>query len=123
MNAEALLLRQIHPSFLNDGEPSSAALRPTPKDQDRLSFEDGDRIAPEASWRRDTAGALHSAGVLGVQARACRDEDLTIDPDGEPHPEHVSVDFTGKSSGQRKQIAKRLRDHAMRRGWLYGPID
>jgi hypothetical protein len=31
----------------------------------------------------------------------------------------VSVDFSGKTNRDRKDIAKRLRDHAMQRGWQY----
>jgi hypothetical protein len=39
-----------------------------------------------------------------------------------PDPEHVAVDFTGKSNGESKTISKRLRDHALGRGWQFGPF-
>lgn len=120
MRAAALLWRQIHPSFLQQGSPSSQAFRPTPKDGDRLSFEDGDRVSAEASWRRYTGELkLESVGVLAVSVAECEGQCLGIEADGVPVPEHVSVNFGGKSNGQRKTISKLLRDLAMQRGWQF----
>jgi len=42
MNDQTLLLRQVHPNFLPDGELSSQAFYPFPKDNGRLSVYDGD---------------------------------------------------------------------------------
>lgn len=124
MNRETTLWRQIHPSFVKEGYPGSQAFRPTPKDQGRLSFEDGHQIAAEQAWHRYTEErGLRSAGVLGVLVGECASEGLGVIPDGVPDPEHVSVDFTGKSNGERKAISKRLRDHALGRGWQFGPIE
>jgi len=120
MNPDTLLWRQIHPSFLEGGRPGSQAFRPTPKDHDRLSFDDGSRIEAEASWRRFTqVQGLQSVGVLGVRVAECTAEDLAVEADGIPDPEHVSVDFRGKSNGARKTISKKLRDLAMERGWQF----
>jgi hypothetical protein len=124
MNQETPLWRQIHPSFVADGHPGSQAFRPTPKDQSRLSFDDGGLIAAEQAWRRYTEEReLQSLGVLGVLVGECVSEGLRVIPDGVPDPEHVSVDFTGKSNGERKSIAKRLRDYALGRGWQFGPVE
>ena len=124
MNQGTLLWRQIHPAFLEGDCPSSQAFRPTPKDDDRLSFEDGDRILAEASWRRFTqARQLKSAGVLGVAVAECVAESLSVEADGQGVPEHVSVNFSGKTNGHRKTISKRLRDLAMKRGWQFKPTD
>lgn len=124
MTPETLLWRQVHPSFMEGGQPSSQVFRPTPKDLDRLSFDDGDRIGAEASWRRFTGERrLESVGVLAVQVLECRQQDLEVVADGVPSspigPEHVSVDFAGKSNGQRKTISKKLRDLALGRGWQF----
>lgn len=122
MNGETLLLRQIHPSFVRGGRVTSQAFRPTPKDEDRLSTEDGDRIAPEAAWRRYTEVlALLSTGVMGILAASCAAEGLAVEPDGAPTPEHVSVIFAGLTTGERERVSKRLRDAADARGWLYRP--
>lgn len=122
MNPQTPLLRQIHPSFLNGNQASTQAFRPTPKDKDRLSFDDGDQITAQAAWQRYIKErGLRSAGVLAVTVQECESEDLEVIPDGVPDPQHVSVNFAGKTNGQRKTISKHLRDFAMARGWQAGP--
>jgi hypothetical protein len=124
MNPDTPLWRQIHPSFVEGGHPGSQAFRLTPKDKGLLSFEDGSRIAAELSWHRYTVERdRQSLGVLGVLVSECDSEGLGVIPDGVPDPEHVSVDFTAKSNGERKAIAKRLRERAMGRGWQFGPVE
>jgi hypothetical protein len=124
MNPDTPLWRQIHPSFVAGGHPGSQAFRPTPKDQGYLSFDDGLQIAPEQAWRWYTEEReLQSVGVLGVLVEECASEGLRVIPDGVPAPEHVAVDFTSKSNGERKTISKRLRDHALGRGWQFGPVE
>jgi len=124
MNPENPLWRQIHPSFVEGGHPGSQAFRPTPKDKGLLSFDDGSRIAAELAWHRYTVErGRQSLGVLGVLVGECASEGLGVIPDGVPDPEHVSLDFTGKSSGVRKAISKRLRDHALSLGWKFGPVE
>lgn len=124
MNPETPLWRQIHPSFVEGGHPGSQAFRPTPKDQGLLSFDDGSLVAAEQAWRRYTVErGRQSVGVLGVLVGECASEGLRVIPDGLPDPEHVSVDFTGKSNGERKTISKRLRDCALGRGWQFGPVE
>lgn len=120
MTPDTLLWRQIHPSFLSANEPSSQAFRPTPKDHDRLSFDCGELISAEGAWRRYTeTRGLQSTGVLGVKVEECQEQQLTAVLDGIPDPEHVSVDFSGKSQSQRKTISKLLRDQAVARGWQF----
>lgn len=122
MNPQTPLLRQIHPSFLKGDQASTQAFRPTPKDKDRLSFDDGDQISAQAAWSRYTdERGLHSVGVLAVTVQECESENLDVIPDGVPDPEHISVNFAGKTNGQRKTISKHLRDFAMASGWQAGP--
>jgi hypothetical protein len=122
MNAQTPLLRQIHPSFLKGNQASTQAFRPTPKDNDRLSFDDGNQISAQAAWSRYTnERGLQSVGILAVTVQDCEGENLEVDPDGIPDPEHISVNFAGKTNGQRKTISKHLRDFAMARGWQVGP--
>jgi hypothetical protein len=124
MNPETPLWRQIHPSFLVGDQPGSQAFRPTPKDQDLLSFDDGSRITAEASWQRHTGlRCLASVGVMGLTVAECAGESLPAVADAVPDPEHVSVSFAGKTTGQRKAISKRLRDFAVARGWQFGPVE
>jgi hypothetical protein len=124
MNHETPLWRQIHPSFMVAGQLGSQAFRPTPKDQDLLSFDDGSRIPAEASWQRHTGTrGLASIGVLAVTVAECAGEGLPVIDDGIPDPEHVSVAFSGTTTSQRKAISKRLRNFAVARGWQFAPVE
>lgn len=120
MNSETLLLRQIHPSFVQNGRVTSQAFRPTPKDENRLSVYDGGRISPEASWRHFTTDPVcRSAGVMAVKHGECTEQGIPVIADGIPFPEHVHLDFTGLGKGEVERKAKVLVRHAQERGWLY----
>ena len=120
MNSETLLLRQVHPSWIQSGRVTSQAFRPTPKDSARLSAYDGDQISPEDSWRHFTADDLHaSTGVLAVSVGECESEGRQVIPDPEVYPEHVLIDFSGLSASRVKAVAAVLSEYARRRGWLY----
>jgi catechol 2,3-dioxygenase-like lactoylglutathione lyase family enzyme len=58
MTEATLLLRQIHPHFVKLGRPTSAAVRPTPKDEHKLSVYDGDLITPAAAYAHYRARKL-----------------------------------------------------------------
>lgn len=120
MTPETLLLRQIHPSFIQDGRITSQAFRPTPKDELRLSVDNGDKIAAEDAWRNFTsAAACTSAGVQAVSNAECAGQQLTVIEDGLPHPEHCSIDFAAFEKRAIEKKAKLLRAHAQTRGWLF----
>lgn len=120
MTPATLLLRQIHPSFVQAGRVTSQAFRPTPKDENHLSVYDGDRIQALAAWQHFVATpGCRSAGIMAVAHGECTAEQLPVNPDGVPFPEHVSIDFTafGKSDIEKK--AKVLTRQAQVRGWLF----
>lgn len=120
MNRETLLLRQVHPSFVQNGRVSSQAFRPTPKDESRLSVYDGDRIAPGPAWDHYTlVQGLQSVGVLAVSVGECEALALKAESDPAPFPEHVVIDFSGLSKGQIEKAAKQLRSRAEARDWLF----
>jgi hypothetical protein len=120
LTEDTRLLRQINPAFLQQGQPSSQAFRPTPKDRGLLSAYDGDLITPEASWRHYTDQlGLSSCGVLALTVAECMALDLPVRPDPDPFPEHAVVDFTAFTAGQTERLSKKLRDRAAERGWLY----
>lgn len=121
MRPETLLLRQIHPSFVQDGRVTSQAFRPTPKDEFLLSVDDGDHVSAEASWQRFTANpACKSIGVQALSQAECAAQALPVIEDGEPHPEHCSIDFTAFNKKVIEKKSKRLRAQAETRGWLFG---
>lgn len=120
MTPDTLLLRQIHPSFIQDGRVTSQAFRPTPKDEFLLSVDDGDRVTAEASWQRfTTSTACQSIGVQAVSQAECAAQELPVIEDGVPHPEHCSVDFTTFDKKVIEKKSKLLRAQAETRGWLF----
>lgn len=120
MTPTTLLLRQIHPSFIQDGRVTSQAFRPTPKDEFLLSVDNGDRISAEASWQRFIANpACKSVGVQAVSHAECTVHELTVIEDGTPHPEHCSIDFRAFDKKAIEKKAKLLRAQAEMRGWLF----
>jgi len=120
MTPETLLLRQIHPNFVVNGRVTSQAFRPTPKDELRLSVDNGDNIIPQAAWRRFTSIAgCQSVGVQAITPNECAEQALSVVEDGHPYPEHCYLDFSDFSPKMIEKKAKLLREQAAKRGWLF----
>ena len=120
MNSETLLLRQIHPTFIQQGRVTSQAFRPTPKDEMKLSVYDGDQISPEDAFEHFTSVLQQqSVGELAVTVAECESLNLKAEPDTEPFPEHAIIDFTGLGRKQVDSKGKKLKSFADTRGWLY----
>jgi len=120
LKPETLLYRQIHPSWIQYGRPTSQAFRPTPKDENKLSAYDGDKIQPKASWEHYTCVlGLSSTGVMAISHAEFTSQSLTVDADGIPFPEHCSIDFAGLTKSAVEKTAKILAQFAIARGWLY----
>jgi hypothetical protein len=120
MTETTLLLRQIHPAFVQNGYATSQAFRPTPKDQSMLSVYDGDLIAPEASWvHYTTVLTFQSVGTMAITVEECVAENLPARPDPEPFPEHSVIDFSGLTDKECYKTSKKLQAKARTRGWLY----
>lgn len=127
MNESTRLLRQIHPHFVQaDGTVMSQAFNPSKNHQFQLSVYDGDQIDEQAAWEHFTRNpAVQSAGVMAVTGAECDSENLAYRPDPEPFPEHALIDFyrfaeseEQLTNNDRKRKAMKLRDKAVRRGWL-----
>lgn len=119
MTPDTLLLRQIHPSFVQNGRPTSQAFLPTAKDGDQLSVYDGDMILPLASWEHyTTVLGLQSAGVMAVTFAECGTVALSVIADGVPFPEHCTIDFSNVTPKEAKKKAKVLASFGDSRGWL-----
>lgn len=122
MDQSTLLLRQIHPVFVDaTGKALSAAFTPTSKDTGKLSVYDGDRIEPAAAFDHYTSVlGLKSVGALGVSVEECALGSLIARPDPLPDfQEHAVIDFSGLGSRSLvKSAAKLLCYAANKRGWL-----
>ncbi len=120
MRPETLLLRQVNPSFVQNGRVTSQVFRPTPKDLEMLSVDNGDLVTAEASFSRFTSTLnCRSKGVLAVSQHECSACCLSVIEDCAPYPEHCSIDFRAVSKSQTEKHAKFLRTNAEQRGWLF----
>ena len=125
MNSETLLHRMVHPTWLQNGLPTSQTFRPTPKDAGRLSVYDGSQISPRDAWRHFigiSPGEHSPVGVVAVSVSECLDTGLAVEPDPDTFPEHTLIDFTGLSKNQIKRKAGGLTDAANARGWQFRPV-
>jgi hypothetical protein len=122
MTTETLLLRQVNPTWVQQGRITSQLFRPTPKDLNRPSVYDGDLIdAPSSHQHFTRVLGFESAGVVAVTVQECNDESLSAHPDPLPDfAEHAFIDFgTCQSRGEMKLKAEKLRDKAVSRDWQF----
>lgn len=120
MTSGTLLLRQVNPSWVQDGRVTSQVFKPTARDERRLSVYDGDQIAAEPAWRHYTESlGFQSVGVLAVSVKECETLELTAESDPKPFDEHAVIDFGDVSTSQIEKKAKRLKMAAEKRGWQY----
>lgn len=121
-----LLLRQVHPSFIQDGRITSQAFRPTPKDQKKLSVNRDSLIAPQEAFELHTkrknlsSGGVWAVSVLEVSETA----ELSIEKDPVTDPiedlSHCLIDFSKIDPESRiKAIGSKLADKARSRGCLF----
>ena len=123
MKDDTLLLRQVHPKFVQDGVATSQAFRPTPKDNRKLSVYDGSQIDAKESWNHyvdELKGK--SAGVLAVSVLECTQVGTRPYVDGDGYPEHAVIDFADLGSNSKVTAAgKKLSRYARTRGWQFHP--
>lgn len=120
MNQSTLLLRQIHPNFIEDTQVSSQAFYPFPKDDFLLSVYDGQLISAELAYLHYTQTlGFESSSVYAIAVNEVSQIGLSCRPDPlDDFPEHAVVDFTHDPKNARK-LAKKLRSYAVARGCLY----
>lgn len=120
MDDNSLMLRQINPSFIQQGRVTSQAFRPTPKDEQRLSVYDGDQISPPAAIKHYTEVLGYSSvGVMAVDVLECKTLNLAVLADPIPFPEHAVIDFSPFNKTLIEKKAKLLKAKAESRGWLH----
>lgn len=121
MNDDNLLYRQIHPSWITEGEVGSLAFRPSKKDEGKLSVHDGEQVEAIDSWSHYTrVENFESVGVMAVTVGECKSLGLSVNPAPKLlTPFHCEIDFTEFSGNQRKIKSQQLADFAKKRGWQY----
>ncbi|GHT81530.1 hypothetical protein AGMMS49960_05960 [Betaproteobacteria bacterium] len=121
MNPQSLLLRQVHPNFLPEGQLSSQAFIPFPKDRGGLSVYDGELISVNDSFLHytETLG-LASAGVWGVSNKEVVATGLTSQSDPLPDsPAHALINFANTPEKEWRKLEKMLRACALAHGCLH----
>src|SRR5665213_1881663 len=115
MKPETLLLRQVHPDFIPDGQLTSQAFMPFPKDKGKLSVYDGDQISPRDSYKHYTEVLGNKAdGVWGVTCGEVSIVGLTSQPDPlENFPSQALIDFTVFPEKNFRKLAKKLKAAAL----------
>lgn len=126
MNPDTLLLRQVHPNWIQKDSVSlqvftatSQTFKPTPKDEAKLSVYNGEKFTGQSSFEHYTADGKQSGGVLAVSHTECIQNTLTAVEDNDPFDGHTYIDYTGKTQSEIEKIAKKMRTTAITRGWLY----
>lgn len=132
-NHDDLLLRQVNPHHWDGKRPNSQAFVPDPKDEDKVSVDDGTMVGPEAAWRHFTErlgfssvgtwavshGEVMEAGDLSVSRSPVSCES---DPTRN-NPAHCHIDFSRVSSkGQKRKRAQTLAIRAAERGCLFAGV-
>ena len=121
MTPETVLLRQVHPNFAPDGQLSSQAFFPFPKDKNHLSVYDGDQIsAVDAYDHYVNVLRNQSCGVWGVTQLEVSGVGLESKADVlDDFPSHAVIVFADASEKEYRKLAKKMRALAVARGCLH----
>ncbi|SHN06344.1 hypothetical protein [Phytopseudomonas punonensis] len=121
-----VLYRQIHPEYFTDGEPSSDRFKPYPRDNGMMSLDRSSLTSAQDSHALYVEQGRLSAAVFGLSVMEFKSESIECvaspiaqTPTTPANPAHASADFTPHAAKNHKNIAKRLKRHAVARGCLF----
>lgn len=122
-----MMLRQIHPSCLHDGNPASDQFTPREQDAGKMSIDRGALVSASIAHARYVAsGQRKSAAVYGLTVGEFAAENIVCLPDPQPadeqepkNPAHALADFNAHPDNKRKTVGKRLKRLAVARGRLH----
>lgn len=120
MHNEILLFRQIPANFID--MPSSIFISST--GHTGISVYDGSKISGIDSYQHYNSNNPNSKsiGVMAVTVGECNELGLEVVFDGEGFFAHATIEVgEGRSKRAQKRIARRLRDLAIARNWIYHP--
>lgn len=125
---DELLLRNIHPSWMDGDKLTSQAFKPTPKDEDQLSCDRFSKTSPEDCWVLHTESkGLESCAVFGVtvgefngEGVDCIDDPIVGGSGQVANPAHAIADYSPiPSQNKKEKVAKKIRAKAVARGVLF----
>ena len=125
-NPDEVLLRQIHPNCIHNGEPASDRFKPTPNDAGLMSVDRGSLTDAASSHALYISTGNQSGAVYGVTVEEfgdevieCRDDPLDSTETAPANPAHALADYTVHVEKKWKLISKRLTQKAKARGRLH----
>jgi hypothetical protein len=121
-----VLYRQIHPSYLHEGIPSSDRFRPSARDMNKLSVDRGSLVTAAESHANYTSSGKASAAVFGLSVRefnveniGCCSAPVFKTDETEENLAHALADYSPHVDSAQKLVAKRLQRLAIIRGILH----
>ncbi|MDP9411694.1 MAG: hypothetical protein M3P70_14610 [Actinomycetota bacterium] len=127
---DELLWRQVHPTWVEDGIPTSQAFKPATADEDKPSVARSSVHTAEEAYRWHTETAERkSVGTWGVEVGECViearlrvvDDSRAQDAPPTRSPAHAYLDFRSHTKGEVKLAGAALLAAALRRGQVYAP--
>lgn len=125
-DGDEVLFRQVHPSFIDEGHPSSQTFTPTPKDDGKLSVDRSSLTTAADSHALFVGDGNASDAVYGLtvaefsrEALACVSDPLEAAEKHSANPAHAYADYTAHKASAQKAKAKRLKLKAIARGQLH----
>lgn len=121
-----VLFRQIHPSSIHDGEPSSDRFRPSQRDSNRLSVDRSSLTSAEDAHRLYTSSGRKSAAVYGLtvgefkaETIPCKEAPILNHARLPDNSAHSLADYSAHEKRGQKILALRLKQLAIARGCLF----
>lgn len=114
--------RQVHPNWMEEGEPSRLAFIPTRKDEGKLSLDRSATTSAKASFTDFREQGLKSDAVFGLTPAEFADAPNSVKCYSSPldnNPHHSHAEFTELSNSQKKSKSQSLRLQALARGKLH----
>jgi len=125
-NSDEVLFRQIHPNYIQNGEPASDRFKPQPNDAGLMSVDRSALTDAAASHALYISAGRKSGAVYGVtvgefieEAINCRNDPLEATEDAPANSAHALADYTSHEERKWKNISKRLTLKAKARGCLH----
>lgn len=123
-NADELIWRNVHPSWIDSGKVTSQAFRPTPKDTGKLSGARQEKVTADKHFHEFTTELnLVSTGIWAISVGEAQREHVRCvydaESDSKPNPcptGHTYLDYRVHTGGKIRKIASALRDRAEERG-------
>lgn len=123
MTEDTLLYRQINIDWIDNGEVSSQAFRPTPKDKDKLSLYSSEVFSAEEAFDHFLDRGLTTEGVMGLTNSEFDKTGIPTTQDNDPFLGHVFADYSSKGKSAQRTASKKLKVMANQRGWLHPQED